>query len=198
MIRRPPRSTLFPYTTLFRSQCTAAGRTLILVQSERVEEAEGVVGDVDVEVDIASHQPDRILLDEAGQLGMVVPRPIVLQSRAVVLAAGVGERVGTGRTSDCRRSEGLVGVLCLERPGGVGERKRRAERAREERARSAPVIAHQIFVHPEAREQIPHRGTYLLLNRIDSIIEEVGRGAADCFSAASARSVVDEAGRYRA
>src|SRR2546430_13309206 len=26
MIRRPPRSTLFPYTTLFRSQCGAAGR----------------------------------------------------------------------------------------------------------------------------------------------------------------------------
>src|SRR3712207_8806119 len=27
MIRRPPRSTLFPYTTLFRSVCTARGRT---------------------------------------------------------------------------------------------------------------------------------------------------------------------------
>src|SRR5260221_2821903 len=29
MIRRPPRSTLFPYTTLFRSpRCTGAGRAL--------------------------------------------------------------------------------------------------------------------------------------------------------------------------
>src|SRR2546421_8432968 len=26
MIRRPPRSTLFPYTTLFRSSCAAAAR----------------------------------------------------------------------------------------------------------------------------------------------------------------------------
>src|SRR3989442_9130183 len=26
MIRRPPRSTLFPYTTLFRSQCFSAAR----------------------------------------------------------------------------------------------------------------------------------------------------------------------------
>src|SRR2546426_5067339 len=26
MIRRPPRSTLFPYTTLFRSRCASAGR----------------------------------------------------------------------------------------------------------------------------------------------------------------------------
>src|SRR5690606_41739126 len=27
MIRRPPRSTLFPYTTLFRSRCSAGSRT---------------------------------------------------------------------------------------------------------------------------------------------------------------------------
>src|SRR2546430_7189744 len=27
MIRRPPRSTLFPYTTLFRSRCSRAGAT---------------------------------------------------------------------------------------------------------------------------------------------------------------------------
>src|SRR2546427_4706660 len=27
MIRRPPRSTLFPYTTLFRSSCAAHGRS---------------------------------------------------------------------------------------------------------------------------------------------------------------------------
>src|SRR2546426_6296953 len=30
MIRRPPRSTLFPYTTLFRSQYTAIGDTINL------------------------------------------------------------------------------------------------------------------------------------------------------------------------
>src|SRR3712207_7586743 len=29
MIRRPPRSTLFPYTTLFRSRGSAAGRRLL-------------------------------------------------------------------------------------------------------------------------------------------------------------------------
>src|SRR2546430_12420821 len=28
MIRRPPRSTLFPYTTLFRSSCSASSRSL--------------------------------------------------------------------------------------------------------------------------------------------------------------------------
>src|SRR2546430_11598059 len=30
MIRRPPRSTLFPYTTLFRSQCASALLTRVL------------------------------------------------------------------------------------------------------------------------------------------------------------------------
>src|SRR3712207_7289760 len=30
MIRRPPRSTLFPYTTLFRSDALSAGRALVV------------------------------------------------------------------------------------------------------------------------------------------------------------------------
>src|SRR2546429_9322722 len=34
MIRRPPRSTLFPYTTLFRSCCAAALATLDVVERE--------------------------------------------------------------------------------------------------------------------------------------------------------------------
>src|SRR3712207_7635652 len=40
MIRRPPRSTLFPYTTLFRSRAQAVyilGRVDLREQSERVE-----------------------------------------------------------------------------------------------------------------------------------------------------------------
>src|SRR5437667_4476291 len=37
MIRRPPRSTLFPYTTLFRSTCDGAGfPDLVLVRPPRV------------------------------------------------------------------------------------------------------------------------------------------------------------------
>src|SRR5258705_3825781 len=31
MIRRPPRSTLFPYTTLFRSSCSATRRSTVFV-----------------------------------------------------------------------------------------------------------------------------------------------------------------------
>src|SRR3712207_8850617 len=39
MIRRPPRSTLFPYTTLFRSQCFSAfvGNTLLVSPELLVE-----------------------------------------------------------------------------------------------------------------------------------------------------------------
>src|SRR2546422_2657353 len=40
MIRRPPRSTLFPYTTLFRSRLTPAGREVSLLA---VDEAHCIV-----------------------------------------------------------------------------------------------------------------------------------------------------------
>src|SRR3989440_3268999 len=36
MIRRPPRSTLFPYTTLFRSQAEDGIRDLIVMEFRRV------------------------------------------------------------------------------------------------------------------------------------------------------------------
>src|SRR5437870_10319816 len=45
MVRRPPRSTLFPYTTLFRSR-RQRDRTL--------EQGEGVVGVVDVDVAVCA------------------------------------------------------------------------------------------------------------------------------------------------
>src|SRR3712207_8405561 len=37
MIRRPPRSTLFPYTTLFRSKASLAEKIADLVQQKKVE-----------------------------------------------------------------------------------------------------------------------------------------------------------------
>src|SRR2546430_10517658 len=47
MIRRPPRSTLFPYTTLFRSRPNVAARAIharALTGSQRVKGASGPVG----------------------------------------------------------------------------------------------------------------------------------------------------------
>src|SRR2546422_4303464 len=48
MIRRPPRSTLFPYTTLFRSQTVVAGqlqdRGRHLVDARRGQQKAGLIG----------------------------------------------------------------------------------------------------------------------------------------------------------
>src|SRR2546430_13044554 len=42
MIRRPPRSTLFPYTTLFRSHGTIRGFELVTARVRDADGAEGV------------------------------------------------------------------------------------------------------------------------------------------------------------
>src|SRR3712207_9017649 len=51
MIRRPPRSTLFPYTTLFRShggQCTAAGLKMLNAIRSRAKATDMKAADLDV------------------------------------------------------------------------------------------------------------------------------------------------------
>src|SRR5439155_4735559 len=50
---------------------------LLLIEPERIDEIHGVVVDVRVEVHVAASDADRILADEPGQSGMVVPRPRV-------------------------------------------------------------------------------------------------------------------------
>src|SRR2546427_8420253 len=42
MIRRPPRSTLFPYTTLFRSSCQVTGSTMLMLASSELSTKMGV------------------------------------------------------------------------------------------------------------------------------------------------------------
>src|SRR5260370_16423515 len=70
MIRRPPRSTLFPYTTLFRSEAARAGRVV------RVYQASGL-----------GHDPR---LDELGRLVRV---EVVAPERLDVIAPGVHQGV---------------------------------------------------------------------------------------------------------
>src|SRR2546422_6989944 len=50
MIRRPPRSTLFPYTTLFRSAFDRAERTVAPVMDRPPQSVDGAVVAVRVEV----------------------------------------------------------------------------------------------------------------------------------------------------
>src|SRR3989449_6116977 len=102
MIRRPPRSTLFPYTTLFRSATSRAQRgelgeardfdsPALVVREMEMEDIELVAGD---EVERAQH----------GGLRMEVPRdvehePAVTEARSVHHANGREDQTcaGSGR-----------------------------------------------------------------------------------------------------
>src|SRR2546428_9271032 len=57
MIRRPPRSTLFPYTTLFRSTPTAPYSQAVLADAPQVYLRLG---------DLASDSTDRVAFDSSG------------------------------------------------------------------------------------------------------------------------------------
>src|SRR3712207_7371012 len=77
MIRRPPRSTLFPYTTLFRSLVPAAGYPRV----------EFVVGDPGLV------EPPADVIERDQGLGQVDQEGVVTH----VVGAGGGGRVGIGR-----------------------------------------------------------------------------------------------------
>src|SRR5258708_40032441 len=55
MIRRPPRSTLFPYTTLFRSPIAAAG---LIWRVDLSDHAHKATADVWISHDTMWHDPD--------------------------------------------------------------------------------------------------------------------------------------------
>lgn len=57
------------------------------VETERVCEVCGGVRDIRVEVQVSATEADRILTDKALQAGMVVARPIVIESGPVIFAA---------------------------------------------------------------------------------------------------------------
>src|SRR3712207_9186771 len=87
MIRRPPRSTLFPYTTLFRSR-----------RGEREVGADGgrrVVGGAEGPAVGVEPQPDAVeaaLVDQAGIVAVPAPQP--------VLGVDVGQPVGRERSEE--------------------------------------------------------------------------------------------------
>src|SRR5260370_38319523 len=95
MIRRPPRSTLFPYTTLFRSRRQIEERR-ISTQEER-RSAVPVVVPVD----------RRKILEHQHHLGEVAP--------AVIALDGAGERTGGHSKSDDGDRE-RESVQCCEPP----------------------------------------------------------------------------------
>src|SRR3712207_7231366 len=58
MIRRPPRSTLFPYTTLFRSRALADLVDALDGDAQRADRARGPAGGDDLEAQVVQHRRD--------------------------------------------------------------------------------------------------------------------------------------------
>src|SRR2546422_1523830 len=94
MIRRPPRSTLFPYTTLFRSKIHQADIPHDLGKKPHVDQVEdGVLDPTDVLVHRKPEFDGRLVDGRGGNLGVGVP---------VKVPRGVNEGVhrGTYRYTD--------------------------------------------------------------------------------------------------
>src|SRR3712207_7816833 len=102
MIRRPPRSTLFPYTTLFRSR-EELHLAMILVEH-----------DMGVVMDLA----DRVLALDFG-IPIAVGPPAAIQHHPDVIRAYLGEQYGKARseehTSELQSRQYLVCRLLLEK-----------------------------------------------------------------------------------
>src|SRR5438445_6391586 len=101
MIRRPPRSTLFPYTTLFRSLCTR-NRMELVVAEWAVLRAGGVAVPIgarlpaDEIVRIIDDAGARLLVTDAAVLaGPLAGRALPVAHRIVV--DGDGAALGLGR-----------------------------------------------------------------------------------------------------
>src|SRR3712207_9552640 len=87
MIRRPPRSTLFPYTTLFRSVEVAAAQQLAVLEHERV---------VRRRIELSADEPGR-------EVEGVEDRPVDLRhapGRVRVLDARIAVAVGLARSEE--------------------------------------------------------------------------------------------------
>src|SRR2546425_8476907 len=98
MIRRPPRSTLFPYTTLFRSRVAAAIAQLVLTQvrGDRVDPRRELLGLIEP-VEVAEHT-DEHLLHEVFSPFAVADRSVDEIEEASLVAVDQGpERLGVAR-----------------------------------------------------------------------------------------------------
>src|SRR2546429_9432845 len=80
MIRRPPRSTLFPYTTLFRSLRTLSDRELRGGLAEVIKHA--IIADAEMFA-ILEQDMDKVLRRDRQALGLLIPSNVEVKTRVV-------------------------------------------------------------------------------------------------------------------
>src|SRR3712207_8837204 len=134
MIRRPPRSTLFPYTTLFRSR-HARGEAgdhgdLVAGRGERRERAaDGEGGVVEVRADREHPHSVPRSTPHSVRSSVAVPRkrevpPARGDAPSRVVLTGGGPRSGTGRTGRPPRASTSRGTASCRPPPGTRRRSR--------------------------------------------------------------------------
>src|SRR3712207_1401943 len=94
MIRRPPRSTLFPYTTLFRSYTQEDLRVLLAPTAAKAEEPIGSMGN-DLALAVLSEQAPPLFSYFKQLFAQVTNPPIDPIREAIVMSVGTG--VGSER-----------------------------------------------------------------------------------------------------
>src|SRR3712207_4579230 len=123
MIRRPPRSTLFPYTTLFRSRVLSVLRVQVGDPAERRQAGHEAVlaAPIDDEAgDVGQASPDRALRDGEAAVAIVRADQRVRLARrteeaAVVHPLGLDElELPRGVRADEREHDPAVGAVVLE------------------------------------------------------------------------------------
>src|SRR5256886_15381971 len=112
MIRRPPRSTLFPYTTLFRSR--GGPETLVY---EDGPEPRIAAGEALVRVHAAAITPTELTWNSTWTDANGQDRRPIVPSFEV---SGTVERVGAG-VPDIKRGEPVYGLLNFWRDGAAAE-----------------------------------------------------------------------------
>src|SRR2546430_15848882 len=113
MIRRPPRSTLFPYTTLFRSANTSLGVTLLL-ELVRIA-ARSLPPSFDIDILDTHH---RTKPDAPSGTALALGAAAREARQACASAAGAS---GAAAARDQPRREGEIGFASVRARGTVGE-----------------------------------------------------------------------------
>src|SRR3712207_9327209 len=91
MIRRPPRSTLFPYTTLFRSFSLSGLKTAVRIEAEKIAPLTAS----DISDLCASFQAAIVdLVVDRTRVGLRAFRGIAGHPAALVVAGGVAAKIG--------------------------------------------------------------------------------------------------------